>query len=253
MPVRYALVVSYDVTERKQAEQRKDRFLAVLGHELRNPLAAVSTAMALLKRGTTPGAAEHAHTIVGRQLAQISRLVEDLQDLSGIQHGQVELKRGLSRVDELVEEVVAGARATADAKGQTLRLPAEPLAAWADAVRLAQVVNNMLGNALKYTGRGGSIVVLLAAAPDGFRIEVADDGAGMSAATLAGVFELFNRGQHAVAEDDAGFGIGMWLAHQFVCLHGGTISATSEGPGLGSRFVARLPLGAPPAGDVMAR
>ena len=241
----YALVVSYDVTERKQAEQRKDRFLAVLGHELRNPLAAVSTAIELLRRGASAGVAEHTHKIVGRQLAQISRLADELQDLAGIYHGQVKLRPACTRVDELVEEVVAGARASAEAKGQSmlLRLPGQAIEAWVDPVRLAQVLNNMLANAVKYTGAQGRIEVTLAADAEGFTIAVRDNGTGMAPETLAGVFELFNRGQPAVGQDDHGLGIGMWLAHQFVREHGGSIAAASDGPGTGSCFTVWLPLG----------
>ena len=244
---RYALVVSYDVTERKQAEQRKDRFLAVLGHELRNPLAAVSTAIELLRRGASPGVAEHTHKIVGRQLAQISRLADELQDLAGIYHGQVKLRHARTRIDELVEEVVAGARASAEAKRQSmlLRLPGRAIEAWVDPVRLAQVLNNMLANSVKYTQVQGSIEVALAGDAGGFTIEVRDDGAGMAPAILAGVFELFNRGQPAVGQDDQGLGIGMWLAQQFVRDHGGSIVAASDGPGAGSCFTVWLPLGFP--------
>lgn len=244
---RYALVVSYDVTERKQAEQRKDRFLAVLGHELRNPLAAVSTAIELLRRGASAGVAEQTHKIVGRQLAQISRLADELQDLAGVHHGQVKLRPELTRVDELVEEVVAGARASAEAKRQsmTLRLPGRAVEAWVDPVRLAQVLNNMLANAVKYTQAEGCIEAALAGDAEGFTIEVRDNGIGMAPATLAGVFELFNRGQAAVGQEDQGFGIGMWLADRFVREHGGSIAAASDGPGSGSCFTVWLPRGAP--------
>ena len=141
--------------------------------------------------------------------------------------------------------VFAGAPFVREHASMLLRLPGQAIEAWVDPVRLAQALNNMLANAVKYTQVQGSIDVALAGDAGGFTIEVRDNGAGIAPAALAGVFELFNRGQPAVGQDDQGLGIGMWLAHQFVREHGGSIVAASDGPGAGSCFTVWLPLGLP--------
>lgn len=260
---RYALALSYDVTERRSAEQaalralqeaglEKDRFLALLGHELRNPLSAVANALELMRRCTAGPGAERAYQVAGRQLAQLGRMVDDLQRMTGMGHGQSGLRLARTRMRDLVEDVAAAACTVAEAKEQmlTLVLPDDPVEMHVDPVRIVQVLNNVLGNAVKYTPPGGRIALSLVGEGDACRIVVADSGIGMSAETLAGVFELFRRGDHAAGEADHGFGIGMWVAAQFVHEHGGTILAASDGVHKGSRFTIWLPSG--PDGGVSA-
>lgn len=253
---RYALAVSYDVTERRRTEQaalralqeaglEKDRFLALLGHELRNPLSAVANAVELLRRGAAGAGAERAYQVAGRQLAQLGRLVDDLQGLTASGQGQAGLRLAPTCLRDLVEDAGAAVLAAAEAKAQVLALdmPDDPVEAMVDPVRIVQVLNNVLGNAVKYTPRGGRIVLSLRQDGEACLIVVEDDGIGMSAQTLSGVFELFRRGGQAAGEADQGFGIGMWVAAQFVHEHGGSILAASDGPGKGSRFTIRLPAG----------
>ena len=241
-----------DVTSRRaneaalrEADRRKDEFLATLAHELRNPLAPLRNAADVLR---LPGASEtqraNACALLERQLAHLTRLVDDLLDLSRIQRGEITLRPERLEVADIVAQAVETSRPWIDVRRQvlTLDLPSSVLFIQGDATRLVQVIANLLNNAAKYTEPGGRIRLQVAPEGDSLVLCVQDTGRGMSAALQGRVFDLFVRGESASDQSDAGLGIGLSLAQHLVTLHGGTITAHSAGAGQGSEFVVRLPL-----------
>lgn len=224
-----------------RAARAKDEFLAVLGHELRNPLAPIISALHLLKARGLEGTPEYA--VVTRQVGHLTRLVDDLLDVSRIVQGKVELRR--ERLD--LRDVLRQSLETADSRfrerGHTLHvtLGAQPLTVLGDRARLGQVVTNLLLNAAKYTPPGGQ--VWLQAGLDGsdVQVEIRDTGQGISAELLPHIFELFVQGRQAPDRQDGGLGLGLMVVRQMVLLHGGTVTAVSPGPGGGSTFTVRLP------------
>jgi PAS domain S-box-containing protein len=251
---------SPDITDRIEREQtladegrRKDEFLAMLAHELRNPLAPIRNAAQLLALNPTqdPRVAR-ASGVIERQSAHLARLVDDLLDVSRVTTGKVLLRPATHDAVGIVQAGVESARPMADAKGQqlALHLPAPgTLFVNGDAARLTQVVGNVVGNAAKYGGEGAHIEVLLRAAestPDALEIVVTDDGPGIDPAVLPHVFNLFVQGETSIARDSGGLGVGLAIVRKLVELHGGSVSAHSDGPGRGARFVIRLPKVAPP-------
>jgi signal transduction histidine kinase/ActR/RegA family two-component response regulator len=233
----------------RDADRRKDEFLATLAHELRNPLAPISNAMALLKpAGSHRRRADHLIGMVQRQVRHIVRLVDDLLDVSRITRGKIALQRAPVVLADILHAALETNRPLLERAGHRLHwaAPQEPLVLDADSVRLTQVFSNLLNNAVKYTAPGGDIT--LAARPAGSEVEVSvrDNGIGMPAAMLPRVFDIFVQGDHAAdgngSGTQGGLGIGLTMARSLVELHQGRIEARSEGPGRGSEFVVRLPL-----------
>jgi PAS domain S-box-containing protein len=227
-----------------QSDRRKTEFLATLAHELRNPLAPISNGLHLLRLAGDDDGRQKAREMMDRQLRHLVHLVDDLLDIARISSNKVELRR--ERLE--LSSVLAGAMETSStlvsANGHTLdvHLPDKSLCVYGDATRLAQIVSNLLNNAAKYTPHGGRIE-LSADAEDGHAvIRVKDTGIGIPQESLSKVFEMFTQIGRDAQRSQGGLGIGLALVKRLVELHGGTVDATSEGPGLGSTFVVRLPL-----------
>lgn len=231
------------------ADRRKDEFLAVLGHELRNPLAPIQNGLQLLALGgNDPALVTHARQVMERQLRHLVRLVDDLLDVARIRSGKIVLELERLEVAALVGSAVELARPLIDARGHDLQLnlPPEPLWVDADRTRLPQLLANLLNNAAKYTEEGGRISLSVAQLEAEVVISLRDNGIGMDAQALNNVFELFAQAagpSHAV---QGGLGVGLSLARSIAQLHGGVLTAHSEGPGRGSEFVVRLPAAEPP-------
>ena len=233
----------------READHRKDEFLATLAHELRNPLAPIRNGLEILRRsGQLAGPAARARDMMERQLAHMVRLVDDLLDVSRISRGKVDLRLARITVQSALDHALESSRPAIEGYGHrlVLLLPHEPLWVEGDLTRLAQVVNNLLNNAAKYTPAGGRIE-LGAQVQDGrVVIHVADNGTGICGDMLPRVFDLFAQVDRTLERSQGGLGIGLSLVKKLVELHGGEIRAESEGPGQGSRFTVRLPLADPP-------
>lgn len=226
--------------EAERANQAKDEFLAMLGHELRNPLSAVQNALTAATRDPTNR--ERALEIARRQTRQLGRIVDDLLDVSRVTHGRVPLQRTRLSVAEVVQRTVDAARPAIDERGHRLVLSfTEDLHVDADAARLEQAVGNLLSNAAKYTDRGGTITVTAERDGDAALIRVRDDGMGIAPEMLPRVFDLFMQGARSLARSEGGLGVGLTVVRRIVELHGGTVTATSDGLGTGTEFVIRLP------------
>jgi two-component system CheB/CheR fusion protein len=243
--------VSRDVTAQQLSEERiqeamrrRDEFLAMLSHELRNPLAAVVTATELIKGDHTPEEQPQLIEVLDRQSQQMARLLDDLLDASRVTQNKIELKQEQVDLRSVVEEACAAARPMMDARnlGFSLVVDARPLQVNGDASRLQQVCMNLLTNAAKYTPSGGH-VYLEAASEDGHAVvRVRDDGMGIAPTMLESIFELFVQSSRTLERAHGGIGVGLTLARSLVALHGGTLTAESPGEGQGSTFVVRLPL-----------
>jgi signal transduction histidine kinase/ActR/RegA family two-component response regulator len=226
------------------ADRHKDEFLAMLAHELRNPLAPIRNAVQILKMpGAGPDVAGQARDMIERQVQHLVRLVDDLLDVSRILRGKIELRPEPVALAAVFARAVEVAQPTVDAQGQGLAvsLPPQPVRLEADVVRLAQVVGNLLVNAAKYTDRAGRI--WLTGERDGAEavIRVRDSGVGIAPELLPRVFDLFTQADRSLARSRGGLGIGLTVVRRLVELHGGTVVATSPGLGQGSEFVIRLP------------
>jgi PAS domain S-box-containing protein len=243
---------SRDVTERKRAEQalreadrRKDEFIATLSHELRNPIAPVRNAVAVLKRGGTSEAdREAARDIIDRQMRHLGRLIDDLLDVSRIARGKLIVRRERVTLAAVLDHAIETVRPQL-AHRLSRSLPPEPIELDADFVRLAQVFANLLDNACKYTPAGGRI--LIEARPTGRRVEVTvrDEGIGIAPERLPRVFDAFAQGDAGTTRAHGGLGIGLSLARNLAELHGGSIEARSPGVGGGSTFIVHLPVAEP--------
>jgi signal transduction histidine kinase len=233
--------------EAEAADRAKDQFLAMLGHELRNPLAPALTALHLMK--TRGGEAVREREILERQIRHMARLVDDLLDVARMRRGAIELRRERIDVAESIARAIEMTTPAFVEKHHDLRVDvATGLVIDADRIRIAQVLSNLLSNAAKYTPPGGRIE-LRASAADGFAvIECRDNGSGMPPDLVPHVFDLFVQGERGLDRRDGGLGLGLAVARTLVELHGGAIEAHSDGPHQGSRFVVRLPL-APAAAD----
>jgi signal transduction histidine kinase len=238
-----------------ESDRRKDEFLAMLAHELRNPLGAVSTAAYVLGqvREVEPPVARSI-SVIQRQSQHLARLVDDLLDVSRITRGKVELRRVPLDLAEVVKQAVETTRPLAEARHHRLEvsLPPEPLPVLADPTRIEQVLANLIRNAVKFTEPGGLIAV--AAAADGGEavVRVRDTGAGISGELLPRVFDLFVQGQQGLDRSAGGLGIGLTLVRRLVEMHGGRVAARSDGPGRGSEFTIWLPLAPAPAPQLAA-
>ncbi|MEM5403546.1 MULTISPECIES: ATP-binding response regulator [Paraburkholderia] len=230
----------------RDADRRKDRFLATLAHELRNPLAPIRNAIELLdpRHGANDTMRADARQIASRQVEHLGRLVDDLLDVSRISHGKIALQMSTLDLREIVQIAVETSRPFLDAKSQTLsvEIDCEPCHVTGDAIRVAQIISNLLSNAAKYTAEGGQIALRLEADVYEILIRVRDNGIGIAPDELPYVFELFMQSREAVKRADGGLGIGLALVRELAELHGGSVSAHSDGLGHGSEFVVRLPL-----------
>ena len=227
-----------------EADRRKDEFLAVLAHELRNPLAPIRNGVQLLRLGE--GVSDlHAQTLdmIDRQAGHLVRLVDDLLDVSRIASGKMALQKTPLELSTVVASAVETCRPAIDAARHSLvvDLPAESLLVHADFVRLAQVVSNLLGNAARYTASGGRIELKVRREGRDATISVADNGIGIAPEILPHVFDMFMQGGRDPRGAQGGLGIGLALARNLVELHGGTIEARSDGVDLGAQFIVRLP------------
>ena len=248
--------VTRDLTERRRADEEraqlvaaeqtnrtKDEFLAMLSHELRNPLAPIVTALQLMKM--RPGSDELARErhIIERQVQHMVRLVDDLLDVSRISQGKVDLKMQPLELAEVVASAIDMARPLIEARQHTLTIDVPPsgLDFSGDAVRMAQVVANLLTNAAKYTDQGGTIAVRGGRESDDIVLRVEDNGVGIAADLLPRIFDPFVQAPRGVDRSGGGLGIGLTLVRSLLQLHGGSVRAYSDGPGHGSTFVIRLP------------
>ena len=229
--------------EAEAASRAKDEFLAMLGHELRNPLAPIVTALQLLRlRGNDP--AQHEHTIIERQVQHLTTLVDDLLDISRITQGKIELKRERIEMSSVVSRAIELASPLLEQRRHTLvvDVPEHGLPVLVDATRFAQVISNLLGNAAKYTEAGGEIVISAASSASGVTLSVVDNGIGIDEHTLPRIFEIFMQERQASDRAQGGLGLGLAIVRSLVELHGGTVSASSAGCGAGSSFTIQLPV-----------
>ncbi len=233
------------VEELADADRRKDEFLAMLSHELRNPLAPVRNSLQLMwHHGLPDPTFRRAWEIMDRQVENLSRLVDDLLDVSRITRGKIHLRKGSLNLTVVAETAVESARPLAEKHGHTLTasFAAEPLWIEADRVRLDQIAGNLLTNAVKYTDPGGRIEVRTRRDDNEAVLSVRDTGIGIASEALASVFDLFVQADRSPDRSQGGLGIGLTLARRLVELHGGTIAVASEGLGKGSEFTVRFPL-----------
>ena len=258
--------IARDISERRRAEkalreteeglrlanQRKDEFIALLAHELRNPLAPIRYALAAGKQGAaTPDQRERFHEIIDRQVTHMSRLLDDLLNVAHITRGSLELRKSTMELTSVLGTAIEAARPFLDAKQHQLsvELPAEAPRLSADPIRLAQVFSNLLINAAKYTDPGGQIRIAASIERDMLLVSVRDTGVGIPAEMMPRLFEMFSQAPHTVDRSQGGLGLGLALVRGIVQLHGGSVCARSDGANRGSEFIVRLPLGvpAPPA------
>jgi PAS domain S-box-containing protein len=237
------------IEELQRAERQMNDFLAMLGHELRNPLAPMRTALEILERGPGDRNAEaYARGVLSRQLRHVVRLVDDLLDVSRITRGKIDLKLEPLDLNDIVRDSAAPMQPMIEANGQTLEIavPDRPTPVLADETRMAQVVSNLVSNAHKYTPDGGRIAIRVHHDQDHAMLEVIDDGIGIAPHLLPLVFDPFIQGERSIDRKEGGLGIGLTLVKRLVEMHGGTVVATSRGEGLGSTFSVRLPMRRPP-------
>ncbi len=250
--------LAVEVAERRRAEQklrdvdrRKNEFLATLAHELRNPLAPIGHATEILARlgdgDADRSRAAEARKVIERQVSHLVRLIDDLLDVSRISHGKVGLKPELVTLASVVESALEATRPLFLARehGIRVRLPEDPIVLYADSVRLAQILTNLLSNAARYTERGGEVLVEAKLEDGAAVLRVVDSGVGIPAASLESIFGMFSQASEALALGQGGLGIGLALARQLAELHGGSLTAASDGPGKGSTFTLRLPVDPP--------
>ena len=228
----------------READRKKDEFLATLAHELRNPLAPVIHAVKLME---SPAADEPqrqwGREVIARQVQRMALLLDDLLDVSRITRGRLELRKDYVDLQSLVNSAVETARPLIDAKNHTLTvdLPADPVVLEVDPLRLSQALSNLLTNAAKYTDAQGQIKLTALQDAEGLVVRVSDNGIGIESAVIKGLFEMFSQIDSAIDRAEGGLGIGLALVKGLLALHGGTVQATSPGLGQGSEFTIRLP------------
>jgi two-component system CheB/CheR fusion protein len=256
---KFVLETNRDITERKAAQEalrradhQKDEFLAMLAHELRNPLAPIRNAAALLTReiGANPKLGTLTATIT-RQSQHLTRLLDDLLDVSRIARGRIVLRSEPLEIGEIFAPAIEMVQPFMNEKCQKLRVeyPEQPLHVHGDLARLIQCLCNLLNNSAKYSAAHGEIVLSVAEARDSITVEVSDDGAGISPDKLPHIFDLFVQGERSLDRSQGGLGIGLSIVKRLVEMHQGTVSAASEGIGRGSTFSIRLPRIAAPERD----
>ncbi|WP_435010352.1 ATP-binding protein [Tundrisphaera lichenicola] len=228
----------------KEADRRKDEFLAMLAHELRNPLASVNSAVRLLRGPDGPEHLEWSGEVIERQVRHLARLIDDLLDISRITRGRIELRTKILDASPILNQAVDSVRPLIEERDHQLTVSYRPGNLWieADPTRFEQIMVNLLTNAAKYTQAGGNIKLTARAEAEEVVIRVRDDGVGISSDQLTQIFELFAQGDRSLARSEGGLGIGLTLVRALVELHGGSITAESEGEGRGSQFIVRFPL-----------
>jgi signal transduction histidine kinase len=230
------------------ASRAKDDFLAMLGHELRNPLSVISTSVAILERaGDQSQAAVRSRLVIARQVRHLTDLVNDLLDMTRVTSGKIALARRPLDAAEVVRGCVATLAQAGKTRGHEIALAVEPAWVEGDETRLQQVITNLVLNAVKFTPPGGSITAGVRAEGDTVRLWVQDTGVGIAADVLPRVFDAFVQGQPASERSQGGLGLGLTLVHRLAQLHGGSVEAASGGPGHGATFTVRLPRVPPPA------
>jgi len=228
----------------READQKKDEFLATLAHELRNPLAPIRHAVKLLESsGVEEEARQWARQVIARQVQRMALLLDDLLEVSRITRGRLELKVATVDLESLVEAAVETAKPLIDSKQHQLKieLPPQRVMLAVDPLRVSQALSNLLTNAAKYTDAQGHIQLAVAVSPKGVRLAVKDTGIGFESGALPGMFEMFSQVDSAIARSEGGLGIGLALVKGLVALHGGHVEGFSAGPGKGSEFVIYLP------------
>jgi len=262
--VHRVLGINHDVTSERRlldevrtADRRKSEFIGILSHELRNPLSAIRTALYVIEQDDARGDRgsrmhrDAARAIIDRQIRHLVRLVDDLLDITRISQNKIQLQRRHVDLARLVREAVEDNRTNVEARGVNLalRVVSGPLPASVDAVRIAQVIGNLLSNTAKFTPAGGSATVTLESSAGVAILTVADNGSGIDAAVLPRLFEAFVQADRTLERAGGGLGLGLALVRGLVELHGGEVTAHSAGSGQGATFVVRLPLDEPsPAG-----
>lgn len=252
------VLVFHDITERyamerelhgktlklQEADRRKDDFLSMLAHELRNPLAPLTTGVHLLQKSAdSPERVLKTAAMMGRQLGHMTRLVDDLLDVARLTRGRIELRRALVPLRDVLAQAVEVSRPLIEARGHRLVLGAIPdVQVDADPTRLVQVFGNLLNNSAKYTPTGGEIELTSVAEPGALRVAVRDSGEGMDGALLPHVFDLFTQAHRSLDRSQGGLGIGLTVVRAIVEMHGGQVRAHSAGIGQGSTFEVRLPV-----------
>jgi signal transduction histidine kinase len=229
----------------READQKKDEFLATLGHELRNPLAPIRNAVNVLRlKSPSDPVLEQAHDVIERQVAHLTRLVDDLLEVSRITRGKVSLQTEALDIARIVEQAVETSRPLIRARRHslTVAVPESPVSVRGDAVRLVQVLSNLLNNAAKYTEVGGTIRLDVERSGAYVNLSVTDNGIGISQDMLPRVFDMFTQAESALDRAQGGLGIGLTLVKRLVEMHGGSVEARSAGRGFGSEFRIRLPL-----------
>ncbi|HEX6564507.1 MAG TPA: ATP-binding protein [Chthoniobacterales bacterium] len=247
-----AVNVLFDITERKRAEKAlreidraRNEFLAILSHELRNPLAAIPFAIELLRPAVTHSSeSKSALEVIDRQTQQIAKLVDDLVDLARLSLNKLELNPRPVDLTEVLRALEKANRPLVEAAGQalTVTIPTEKIFVYGDMTRLKQVISNILQNAIKYNSRHGQIWLTFTRQDHEAVIKVKDTGVGISAAMLDRIFEIFSQVRPEISRPQTGLGVGLGVAKRLVDLHHGQINARSEGPGKGSEFEIRLPI-----------
>jgi PAS domain S-box-containing protein len=251
-----SLNVYVDITERKELEAQqearraeaetvvraKDEFLAMLGHELRNPLGTITNALAVLNRRAGDEELRRFTTIIGRQAGHLSRLVDDLLDVARLTSGKIELRREHVDLRDLARRCIEALTEAGRTEAHRVTAAGESVQVFGDPARLEQVVTNLLDNALKYTPPGGDVTVMTTVEDGCAVVRVRDTGEGIRLDLLAKIFDLFVQERQALDRSRGGLGLGLTLVKRLVELHGGSVSATSDGPGRGSEFTLRLPL-----------
>lgn len=238
------------------ADQRKNEFVAMLAHELRNPLAAISLSVEVMRRKKNLSVADvekHRDTI-GRQATQLTKLVNDLMDVSRVARGKVELECAVVGVGTLLFEAIEMTRAFVDARKHRLLLPSFEDVAWVnvDLVRMKQVLSNLIHNAARYTPEGGLIDISIRPEGELVHIAIKDNGVGIDAEMLPKIFDMFTQASHTLAREDVGLGIGLTVVQRMAADHGGTVRAHSAGLGCGSEFILTLPAVAAPLQEASA-
>jgi two-component system CheB/CheR fusion protein len=229
----------------KQANRHKDEFLAMLAHELRNPLSPIRNAVHLLKyAGPDNAMLVGARDMIDRQVTHLVRLVDDLLDISRITRGKIDLRKQPVDARTVVDRAVESVKPLIDARRHdlTVTLPHQPVMVEADATRLAQVVLNLLNNSAKYTEEGGRIWLTLEQNEKDAAIRVRDNGMGIAPELLPRIFDLFTQAERTLDRSQGGLGVGLTLVRRLVEMQGGTVMAHSEGPGHGSEFIVYIPL-----------
>ena len=253
-----------DITERKtnelllrEADRRKDQFLAMLAHELRNPLAPIRNAVEIMdpRNALSPETLDDARMIVSRQVTHLSRLVDDLLDVSRITQGKITLRYEPVDLATAISAAIETVHPMIDRKHHTLQLAPLPerVMLMGDAVRVAQVIGNLLSNASKYTPEGGTITLSATLDSDAIAVHVVDNGIGIDKSMLPHIFELFVQSESSLERSEGGLGIGLPLAKRLVELHGGWLDARSAGIGHGSEFIATWPRHVVPESEVATR